>query len=280
MQSYTIDNNGDLWMFGGMKSHANTYYADLWTFSVTTRQWAWMGGAPPNETRMDNFVWDCREGAFHEFNFPAGRQHAALWWDSARSALFLHGGNLFWEDMNTNFIMNDLWMFNPMLKQWAFVSGSFFGNSVPNVTRHRTELPRMSGHAVLVDPNNSSRIILFGGLGVSRNRSGILADTWELTLSSKQNLTLIPGCPNYSEIWTEPPNYFSVARSGVSTANAVSTSRKNFDSPIIKLSDRFVQCLILEPLIGHSDTRRHIQMDSRGWSVLPAVSALGTIFTT
>jgi hypothetical protein len=203
--SHAFDGSGGLWLSGGMRGGRNTFHSDVWLLRNGT--WAWMGGAMPNETRMDNLVWNCKEGALHPFNAPAGRQQATMWFDPARNSLYLHGGNLFWEDLNATYVMSDLWSFSIPALQWAFVGGSFWPRATPSGIdlSDRGDWPRLAGHVALVDPNNSSKIVLFGGFGLVQNVSGISASTFEIQLSSRTNATDIVDCPNYSALWTTLP---------------------------------------------------------------------------
>ncbi|HRD39199.1 MAG TPA: kelch repeat-containing protein, partial [Bacteroidia bacterium] len=48
-----VDNNGDLWLFGGEGVTTNTvlcWLNDLWKYTVSTGNWTWMGGTNlPNQ---------------------------------------------------------------------------------------------------------------------------------------------------------------------------------------------------------------------------------------
>jgi hypothetical protein len=110
------DSSGNLWLFAGGGNDANNnlgYLNDLWEFSPSTNQWAWMGGSNVLSCRDD-----CGQSGVYGTletpaagNIPGGRDSASSWTDSSGN-LWLFGG---WGyDASASLgTLNDLWMYQP-----------------------------------------------------------------------------------------------------------------------------------------------------------------------
>jgi N-acetylneuraminic acid mutarotase len=115
------DHNGNLWLFGGFGDDSSDQVGglnDLWEFELTSGSWTWQSGS--NAVGASGVY-----GAFRKAsagNVPGARGYAAAWTDS-NGNLWLFGG----EGPITSSqaaLFNDLWEFNPMNKEWTWVSGS------------------------------------------------------------------------------------------------------------------------------------------------------------
>src|ERR1022692_4416583 len=120
-----IDNNGNLWLFGGSGGDAETaggWFNDLWVFDPSTNLWAWMGGV----SGIGSNKWLSGEGYIYgqpgfygtvdvpePSNDPGARQTTTTWTDNSGN-LWLFGGEGF--DGNGNFsFLNDMWVYPPSL---------------------------------------------------------------------------------------------------------------------------------------------------------------------
>ena len=107
------DNSGNLWMFGGSPVPAGSvsaYLNDLWKFSPTTNEWAWMGGNP-NASGQSGIYGTL--GTPSAGNLPGSRNQATSWTDS-KGNFWLFGG--YGYDANGNLgALNDMWVYQPAI---------------------------------------------------------------------------------------------------------------------------------------------------------------------
>jgi len=104
------DKSGKLWLFGGL-AYVNGGLGnlnDLWEFSPSTNQWAWMGGSSqPNQPGMYGNL-----GIPAAANVPSGRIAAVSWTDSSGS-FWLFGGRGLGPSGIEGEVQNDLWKYQP-----------------------------------------------------------------------------------------------------------------------------------------------------------------------
>jgi N-acetylneuraminic acid mutarotase len=122
-----IDKSGNLWLFGGIGYDANDIYGDLndlWEFSPSTREWAWMGGSRtvPAEYQGRNGVYGTL-GKPAKGNSPGGRWGASSWTDG-KGNFWLFGGGGFDAFSNNASPLDDLWEFSPSTNEWAWMGGT------------------------------------------------------------------------------------------------------------------------------------------------------------
>ena len=120
-----IDNNGNLWLFGGEGESATGWagwFNDLWVFDPSNSLWAWMGGV----SGIGSNKWLSPSGYIYgqpgfygtvdvpePSNDPGARQTTTTWTDNSGN-LWLFGGEGF--DGNGNFsFLNDMWVYPPSL---------------------------------------------------------------------------------------------------------------------------------------------------------------------
>lgn len=214
------DANGNFWLLGGYGYDSIgtlTELNDLWEFSPSTNEWAWMGGssivtgtcfAPgssaPGTCAGEPSVYG-NLGTPAAGNSPGARQDAISWTDS-KGNLWLFGG---WGwDLNTEaqYYFDELWEFNPSTRQWAWMGGSntragsaCFQN--PNNWFWTCGEPGAYGAIATPSPgdipggragatgwtDNSGNLWLFGGDGFdSAGAFSDLNDLWELNPSTSQ----------------------------------------------------------------------------------------------
>ena len=108
------DRSGNLWLFGSLVWHTNAgssptnnYLNDLWEFSTSTKEWAWMdGSSSPNQPGVYGALGTSAAG-----NTPGGRNFAGSWTDSLGN-LWLFGGQGY-SATGTEGWLNDLWVYSP-----------------------------------------------------------------------------------------------------------------------------------------------------------------------
>lgn len=110
------DNNDNLWLFGGFNA---ALYNDLWRYSIANNEWTWMKGSQtPNQPGVYGI-----QGVEGPLNTPGCRMSYSRWKDN-NGNLWLFGGFLY-----STTPYNDLWRYNVLTNNWAWVSGSNTGVS-------------------------------------------------------------------------------------------------------------------------------------------------------
>jgi hypothetical protein len=149
------DNAGDLWVFGGSDG---TNYNDLWRYSIATNMWTWMKGS--NLAGQPGVYGTL--GVEAPANTPGARQVYCRWTDNSGN-LWLFGGSN--NIGGTNF--NDMWRYNPVTNNWAWMNGSNLTNSLGSygtrcVTLSTNQPPsRFENRACVKDQNGN--FWMFGG---------------------------------------------------------------------------------------------------------------------
>lgn len=195
------DTAGHLWMFGGEGlDSAGTYdfLNDLWEFDTSKSEWIWMGGASAVPSCGLQY---CAEpgvygtlGTSSSTNLPGNRINASGWAD-ANGNFWLFGGTGLVAN-SSSIYLNDLWKFDPISGQWAWMSGSstappagsgglpgVYGTlgvpatgNYPGSRSFATSWTDASGH-----------LWLFGGAGYdSAGTFGSLNDLWEFLPATSQ----------------------------------------------------------------------------------------------
>jgi N-acetylneuraminic acid mutarotase len=204
------DNDGNLWLFGGIGYDASgnlDELNDLWKFDPSTNEWTWMAGS-------SNVVWANDHRAVYgtlgtpaSGNIPGGRNSAVSWTDS-NGDFWLFGGRGF-DGNGVSGYLNDLWKFDPSTNEWTWMSGSStFGSTAarPGVygtlgTPSDENVPgAREGAASWID--SSGNLWLLGGYGYDANDNlFLLNDLWRFDPSTNQwtwmsgSSTLAPGNP-------------------------------------------------------------------------------------
>lgn len=237
-----IDILGNLWLFGGGGIDAiggGGDLNDLWKYSPSSGQWTWEGGS---DTIPYNSVMREQAGTPGVYgtlgvpagaNFPGSRTDAVSWIDKGGN-FWLLGGDAFGSADIGDY--NDLWIFNPVDIEWAWMSGSntTAGTSSGQVGVYGTlGMPAVTNvpggrysAASWIDKNGN--LWLFGGYGFySLNYLGFLNDLWEYTPAS-------PAFPASFILSALPPSLTVVTTGagGSGTSTISSTVTGGFDSAI------------------------------------------------
>jgi gliding motility-associated-like protein len=173
------DNNGDLWLFGGIRPNGNSsFYEDVWRYNIASNTWTWMSGAgaigsyPANHGTL---------GIASPTNTPGGR-----WTDSK------------WKDSNGDFWLfsgvvgqfasyADMWKYSPVSKLWTWMGGS---NNPTFTDTFSMKCSFNAGSPAGVDLNSvcwvddCNRLWQFGGEGRNPFSTGYSNATWFFDPSS------------------------------------------------------------------------------------------------
>jgi N-acetylneuraminic acid mutarotase len=184
-----VDSSGNLWLFGGTgydSTGAVGNLNDLWRYSPSTGQWAWVsGGNASNAAGVYGTL-----GAAAASNLPGARQAASSWIDSSGN-LWLFGGYGYGSSVAAtggSGYLNDLWQYSPSTRLWTWISGGG-GNNTSGVygTQGAISAGTMPGgrEAGSAWADSSGNLWLFGGYGYdSAGSLGDLNDLWQYSLST------------------------------------------------------------------------------------------------
>jgi len=91
------DNNGDLWMFGGVTAPGDSDKNDMWRFNIATNTWTWMKGS-----RYSNQLGRYGTLGVEDSANTPGTRYVYCRWKDNNGNLWLYGGDSY----------SDLWRFN------------------------------------------------------------------------------------------------------------------------------------------------------------------------
>ncbi|MGC1462912.1 MAG: kelch repeat-containing protein [Terracidiphilus sp.] len=189
------DKNDNLWLFSGDgfdSAGNNAFLNDLWEYSPSNNEWAWMGGS---STIGSAGGWSGVYGTLGVLaaaNIPGSRSGAVSWTDGSGN-FWLFGGQGQDSVGNTG-NLNDLWMFNLSTKEWAWMGGSSTvtpGLGLPGVYGNLgiAAIGNIPGGREMATGwiDSSGNFWLFGGTGIdSEYRNGTLNDLWKFNPSNKE----------------------------------------------------------------------------------------------
>jgi N-acetylneuraminic acid mutarotase len=126
------DSNGHRWLFGGNGVDAGGQPSglnDLWEFNPSTMEWTWVGGSSKGALSS---IYVGQPGVYGTLGVPAagnvpGSRYGAASWIDRNGNFWLFGGTGK-DATGDNVTLNDLWEFNPSIKEWAWMGGSNFIN--------------------------------------------------------------------------------------------------------------------------------------------------------
>jgi len=183
-----VDKTGNLWMFGGYGTDSNGligYMNDMWSFSPSTKWWAWIGGSASAGALAGNPNWGTL-GVADPANQPNPRSNAATWTDAAGN-FYMYGGNGY---LNSGtYIQGDLWQYNPVANLWTWINGSqsptaigSYGSIGVTVAANK---PGARHSATTWTSSDGGTFWLYGGTGVDANGTlGDLNDLWKYDVQS------------------------------------------------------------------------------------------------
>ncbi|HEU4716482.1 MAG TPA: PKD domain-containing protein [Bacteroidia bacterium] len=175
-----VDNNGDLWFFGGQ---GNGNFNDLWRYNIATNTWTWMNGSQFGFAAGN---WGTM-GVASPTNVPSGRMVYASWKDLAGN-FWLFGGNdsSFFSGGGSH---NDLWKYDPVANMWTWMNGTNINNDpgsygaqcVPSATN--TPPSRMECRTRWTD--DCGNLWLFGG-AINPGGTGGFNDLWKYNVQTNE----------------------------------------------------------------------------------------------
>ncbi len=216
-----VDNNNNLWMFGGTNSYDLTIQtlSDLWKYDINTNEWTWMNGSNlANQTAGAYGV----QGVESYSNRPGARNAYTRWKDKNGNLWFFGGGYI--DPDGSDIYYNDVWKYNLSTNKWTWMFGSNTsnnpGNPGTNCSSSQLNLPssRIESRACWAD--DCGHAYLFGGF--NSNSMGIISnynDLWKLNYNTGK-WTLLNGNTNpdilgiYGQKGISNPNNHPGSRGG------------------------------------------------------------------
>jgi N-acetylneuraminic acid mutarotase len=191
------DANGNFWLFGGQGYAASGVQGllnDLWEFTPSTNQWAWMGGSSTLNCANGPPGYCDQPGVYGTLGVPAtgnipGSRISPFNWKDGSGNFWMFGGVGIDATSNLN-DLNDLWEFSPAKNEWVWMGGNnTLGNGPPTGVYGRLGTPAPSnqpggraGGANWTD--KAGNLWLWGGFGFDAHGSaGYLNDLWVYQLS-------------------------------------------------------------------------------------------------
>ena len=302
------DKSGNLFLFGG---------GDLWKYTSSASEWAWMGGAgKPNCTYdpiLGGNVCAGRPAVYGTLglpaagNFPGGGDNAAIWTDSSGN-IWHFGGNGGDVTGQTGGPINALWTFDRSTAEWTWMSGDYatsncdlynyipipvvvcdgsqgvFGNlSVPapgNIPEARTR-------ALSWTDKNGNFWLFSGEITDLSDNTGDLNDLWEY----RPSMSTLP--PSATPVFSlKPGTYFSggplTISNGMANASIYyttdgttpTTASNLYSGPIIISPPETVQSIATAPGYRNSSVANVTYSGIPSAPATPIISLASGTFTT
>ncbi len=181
-----VDNNSNLWMYGGghtSYTRGNNAINDLWVYNITTNQWTILN-APDSIYANGNYG---TMGIAAPSNNPGARVYSAGWVDDEYN-FWLFGG--YGTSSYYSGFLNDLWKYNISINEWTWVNGpdtlnNFGSSSTPSARELATSFVDSDGN-----------FWLYGG--TSSYLGGVLGDLWKYTNCSSDCKCSVDSNSNFS----------------------------------------------------------------------------------
>ena len=179
-----VDQNGNLWMFGGRTAGDLFHLDDMWIFELSGNKWVQVTGSGETNVKPDYGT----SKQYSKTSSPGSRSNSATWTDNDGN-FWLFGGVSGSENTVIE-IYNDLWMFNAEKRQWRKMGGSETTNQlngIKNELDSGDEIFPSSRHGASAwyDQKNNE-LWLYGGLGFgeTKGQTGALSDLWKFEIES------------------------------------------------------------------------------------------------
>jgi len=216
------DRYGRLWLFGGFFPQGPKDYTmnDLWEFNPSTNQWTWQSGSSSPPCRIVQSNMNCAQVGIYGTkgipaadNGPGGRDFAQSWTDKD-GKLWLYGGSGF-DSIGQLGDLNDLWVFDPDTKQWAWMNGDAtlpgtgYGNPGVYGTKGTPAPANNPGglSTAFTWTDASGNAWVFGGSGFDVNGTiGLPNNLWKFDSSLREWAWMEGSSPFYPP-WIHPSVY-------------------------------------------------------------------------
>lgn len=196
------DSGGNFWLSSGDGIDSNGFSGflnDLWKYSPSNNEWTWMNGKStiPYQGSGANDGMSGWPGVYGTQKIPAaanipGTRWDAVSWTDSGGNFWLAGGEGY-DSASIYGFLNDLWVFNPVDNEWAWMGGSstlpgeYKGQPGVYGTLGSPATANIPGSRYLAADwtDSSGHLWLFSGNGFdSADANGDLNDLWEYAPSA------------------------------------------------------------------------------------------------
>lgn len=191
-----IDNNGNLWLFGGSVYNSLDSYNDLWRYNVSTNNWTWMKGS----NGINGLPFYSNLCTYSVLNVPRSLYETRACWKDVSGNFWFFGGA-------HNFdVYNDLWKYCLQSNEWVLMSGN--GTANPSgfwgTQGISSPLNHPNGRYGSVSwSDNNNHLYFYGGGSTPGN--GQYNDLWMFTVDNK-----CAPCPSITEVENISPQQTSI----------------------------------------------------------------------
>lgn len=268
-----VDNNGNLWMFGGRQLGDQQHLDDMWMFERSKGSWSKVSG---KQQFNQSASWGQQKTSDGN-NTPGSRSDCTSWTDK-NGNLWLFGGLTADPDnIGLSNYYNDLWVFDIKKTQWQWVAGinkpNQFADTLVNGKDDKGPTPSSRSNATGWYDAKRNTLWLYGGTGygISSSEKGGLSDMWSYAIDDGKWMKQNGGF----KINTEP-DVFSASSTGSklnSPGRRIGTTSWTDKSGILYLMGGYNQFLReyihIDRFIWKYDT------ETNQWSILPQTAAAG-----
>lgn len=189
------DAAGNLYLYGGLgfAASAVNYLNDLWIFNPTTLTWNWASGS----NTINAITIYGSQGNYSASTLPGGRMASAAWKDN-NGKFWMFGGQGFASNSSQG-ELNDLFMYDPLSNQWAWIKGA----TTPNQngiygTQGTPALPNTPGARTFNTwwKDLNGNFWLFGGEGYDATSTAAdhMNDLWKFGIPcTADSIKALPG---------------------------------------------------------------------------------------
>jgi N-acetylneuraminic acid mutarotase len=234
-----IDQNGNLWLFGGDGYGAageKNFLSDLWEFNPFTNEWTWMDGS--NSTSQPGEFGSL--GVPGPGTIPGSRDADSGWIDQSGNLWLLAGHGL--DGSGANRYLNDLWEYQPAPASLPAVAAPTF--SVPAGTYGAAQtvtINAMAGATIYYTTN-----------GTAPNTSSPVYGGGSITVSSTETLEAVATASGYSNSATAGATYTILTPTAPPT---ISLASGTYDQPqMVTISDATPGAIIYYAINGTPTT--------------------------
>jgi gliding motility-associated-like protein len=195
-----VDNDGNLWMFGGMADN-NAEFDSMWKYDIKTNMWTWMSG----HTSPTSAIYGTK-GIPSPGCTPGSRFSYAHWKDLAGNFWFF--GGYFQKE---NKFYNDLWKYDIITNQWTWISGTNIANDLGHITSictpSKLDYPSRRTENTACWTDVCGNFWMYGGMDTPSYN--VFNDFWVYNPSS-DIWTIIKGSPKFQLNMGEDPVYGTI----------------------------------------------------------------------
>ena len=225
--AFWTDTAGNFWMYGGStsdSSYSNLDFWDMWKFDPVTVMWTWMNGDTVNIhdsliplSGMNSRYYDreavitAPKGIYSAQNSPGSIGYGVPAWVTSDNHLWFYAGELF----DTIDYQSNLWQFDPLINQWAWMGNFGMGKYGIKGMGDSTTMPGGRGGANCSWVDGSENLWFFGCADATNDmwKYDVTSGIWTWMSGSKNGYDTgvytikgIPSINNYP--WSRNNNFF------------------------------------------------------------------------